>query len=131
MSKKIDFEEMDRNFFEEMEKKAVVVTDDVGLKTEMGKEKQCILSRDPELYRKMIQKFTKHKVSRTTKGAGKVAFWTGVGITVLSSGILSGIGLPLAGAGAVANVSGRALDEYKNYRLYIDYDSRAILFVRK
>ena len=123
MSEKIDLKEI--------EKRAVVVTDDVGLKTEMGKKKKYILSNDPELYHKMIQKFTKHKASKTTKKAGKMAFWTGVGITVLSSGILSWVGLPLAGAGAAVNVSGKALDDYKNYKLYIDYDSRAILFVRK
>ena len=110
---------------------AVYVSNDLELKTEMGKHTPRIISADIKLYEKMIQTFPKAKIAKKSKKGGKVLMWLGIGITVATGGVLSIVGLPIAGAGAVLGVSGIALDDYKHYKIYIDYDEKRLLFRRK
>lgn len=114
-----------------IERDGVHVFNDLELKTELGKGTVIIISNDKELYGKMIQKFPKRKISKFAKKTGKVLAILGVGISVVTGGILSWIGLPLAGVGAAIGITGKALDDYKHYKMVIDYDNMRLIFVNK
>ena len=119
MSKKFTEKEIK----EIIERDGVHTSNDLELKTELGKGTVIIISDDKELYHKMIQKFPKKKISKFAKKAGKALGIIGVGISVLTGGVLAWIGLPLAGVGAAMGITGSALDDYKHYKVVIDYDN--------
>lgn len=114
-----------------VERDGVHTSNDLELKTELGKGTTIIISDDKELYGKMIQKFPKRKISKFAKKTGKVLTFLGVGISVITGGVLSWIGLPMAGVGAAIGVTGKALDDYKHYEMIIDYDNMRLIFVNK
>ena len=113
-------------------KNAVYVTNDLELKTEMGKRTRLIVSTDKDLYYKTIQKWpqAKNKTAKKSKKIGKVLTYLGIGITVASGGVLSGVGLPLAGIGAATGIAGAAIDDYRHYKLFIDYEEKRLVFKR-
>lgn len=79
----------------------------------------------------MIQKFTKRKISKFAKKMGKFFTVFGVGISVVTGGVMSWIGLPMAGIGATLGITGKALDDYKHYKMVIDYDNVRLIFINK
>ena len=110
--------------------KAVYVSDDLQLKTEIKKRTQVIVSTNIDLYAKFVEKFPKEKVAGKVKTAGKVATVSGILITVLTGGVLSGIGLPMAGAGVIAATTGAVVEDYRHYTLFMDYDNKQVIFVK-
>ena len=127
MSKKFT----DKEIKEIIERDGVHTSNDLELKTELGKGTIIIISDDKCLYSKMIQKFTKRKTSKFAKKTGKFLTVFGVGISVVTGGILSWIGLPMAGIGATLGITGKALDDYKHYKMVIDYDNMRLIFINK
>lgn len=127
MSKKFTEEEIK----EIVERDGVRTSNDLELKTELGKGTIIIISDDKELYQKMIQKFPKRKISKFAKKTGKILGFIGIGISVLTAGVLAWIGLPLAGVGAAIGITGSALDDYKHYKMVIDYDNMRLIFINK
>lgn len=111
-------------------KNAKHINNDVDLKTAIGQKSLVIISSDSTLYQQLLQKFSKQKMAAKGKGWGKALAVTGVAITVLSSGILSSIGVPLIGAGAALGVTGMVLEDYKDYDLFMDYDNKQVIFVK-
>lgn len=65
MSKKKD--QQAKKALAEALESAIIVNDDVGLKTEMGKKSLAIISTDANLYEKLVQKFSKVQVSSKGK----------------------------------------------------------------
>ena len=114
--------------FAKLVKTAPHVPNDLELKTEMGKQTFIIVSDDEELYHSMIQRFPKRKISQTTKKFGNVLTILGLGITIGTGGILSSIGLPLAGIGLTSKLTGGILDDYKHYEMFIDYNNKKLIF---
>lgn len=127
MSKKYTEQEVK----EIIERDGVHTSNDLELKTELGKGTIIIISDDKELYSKMIQKFPKRKVSKFAKKTGKILTFLGIGLSIVTGGVLSWIGLPLAGVGAAIGITGKALDDYKHYKMLIDYDNMRLIFVNK
>lgn len=111
-------------------KNAKHVSNDVDLKTVIGQKSLVIISTDPVLYQRLLQKFSKEKLAGKGKAWGKALAWTGTAITVLSAGVLSSIGIPLIGAGAALGVTGMVLEDYKDYNLFLDYDNKQVVFVK-
>lgn len=111
-------------------KNAVHVSNDLELKTAIKQKTLAIISTDIALYTKLLKKFPKEKVSKITKTVGKSLTILGTAITLGTGGILSGIGLPIAGAGALIGVSGMVADDYSDYRIFMDYDNRRVAFVK-
>ena len=61
---------------------------------------------------------------------GKVLISLGAAISILSFGAFAFIGVPIAGAGAVLGTVGIALDECKDYSLFLNYDKKEVMFVK-
>lgn len=127
MSKKFTEEEIR----EIIERDGVHTSNDLELKTELGKGTIIIICDDKELYSKMIQKFPKRKISKFAKKTGKILTFIGIGLSVVTGGVLSWIGIPMAGIGATIGITGKALDDYKHYEMIIDYDNMRLIFVNK
>lgn len=130
MNKQNDSKHKDLQKIEEALSKAVYVSNDVQLKTEIRKGTSAIVSTDPLLYKRLLQKFPKEKVADTTKKTGKFFTVTGILITVLTGGVLAWIGLPIAGAGAAIGITGLTLDDYKNYTIIMDYEKNQVMFFK-
>lgn len=110
--------------------KAVRVSNNIDLKTEMKKNSLVIISTDEKLYENLLKKFPKAKISKGAKKTGKFLTFAGVLISVLSAGFLSFVGIPMAGVGVVLGAAGLVLDDYEDYRVFINYDNKEIIFVK-
>ena len=122
-----------RRYMKEDElKNAVFVSNDVELKTEIGKHTRLIVSTDAEFYEKMIQRFPKikHKAAKKSKKYGKALMAVGVGVAVLTGGVLLPVGAIVAGSGAVLEVAGLTMDDYRHYKMYFDYNNQRLIFKR-
>ena len=106
---------------------ATYVSDKVHLKTAVEKGETIIISTDPELYSKMLEKFPKEKMTKKSRKVGKKAAILGGVIAVIFSGT---IGLSIAAIGLALNLTGKALDDYKNYTILMDYDNMRLIFVK-
>lgn len=128
MSKKKDaeLEEMLRNALNN----AVHVSNDLELKTAIGKKNLAIISNDIVLYARLLEKMPKEQVSSGTKSFGKLLIGLGAAISIMSFGLFSFIGVPMAAAGAVMGTIGVALDDYKDYSLVLDYDKKEVVFLK-
>lgn len=110
--------------------KATYVSNDLELKTEIKKKTIAIISTDTKLYEKLLKKFPKEKVAEKSKKAGKFLTISGLLITLLTGGVLAIVGLPMAGAGAAIGVTGLALEDYKDYTLFMDYEKNQVIFLK-
>ena len=54
----------------------------------------------------------------------------GAAISILSYGLFSFIGVPIAAAGATLGVGGNMLDEYNKYSISMDYKNKKVMFVK-
>lgn len=108
-------------------KNAVHVTDEVGLKTAVKQGKLVIISSDPQLYKKMLSKFPKEKVTKNVRTAGKVMTGIGAVAAVMTGGI---IGIPMAILGIAGTVGGKFLDYFKDYTIQMDYEEKQVLFIK-
>jgi len=113
-----------------LEKKAVYVANNIELKTAVAKKSLFIISTDATLYAELLKKFPKEKVCKKTKTIGKVLATLGSLITVLSFGLFAFVGVPMAAAGAALGITGAALDDYKDYELFMDYDQKRVAFMK-
>lgn len=131
MSRKreIENEARKRRLESEIER-APHVNNDVDLKTAMGQKKLVIISSDPKLYERLLSKLPKENISSGSKKLGSFLVGVGVAISVASAGLFSFIGIPLAGAGAILGTTGLVLDDYKDYSLFLDYNSKEVIFVK-
>lgn len=111
-------------------KDAVYVSDDISMKTAIQQGKLVVISTDNNLYVKLLDKFPKEKLTKKVSKTGKVMTVAGVFITVASGGLLSSIGIPLAGIGIAGSVAGDALDNYENYSIRMDYDNKQVQFIK-
>ena len=100
---------LSEEYKEELMRNAVYVNNSIELKTAIAKKELVIISTDPELYERMLNKITKEEVSNASKLWGKILMGVGAFITVASFGLFSVIGLPIAGVGAALEVTGVAL----------------------
>ena len=131
MSKKSKQKETEiEKAWEEAVNNAIHVTNDVDLKTAIGKKALVIISSDSTLYERLLKKMPKENVSAGGKRLGKVLVWLGAAITVLSFGAFAFVGVPMAGAGAVLGAAGLVLDDYKDYSLFLDYDNKQVAFFK-
>ena len=121
---------LSEEYKEELMRNAVYVNNSIELKTAIAKKELVILSTDPELYERMLNKITKEEVSNASKLWGKILMGVGAFITVASFGLFSVIGLPIAGVGAALEVTGVALDDCKDYALGLDYDNKQVCFLK-
>ena len=96
---------LSEEYKEELMRNAVYVNNSIELKTAIAKKELVIISTDPELYERMLNKITKEEVSNASKLWGKILMGVGAFITVASFGLFSVIGLPIAGVGAALGVS--------------------------
>lgn len=111
-------------------KDAVYVSDDISMKTAIQQGKLVVISNDNNLYIKLLDKFPKEKVTKKVSKTGKMMTAVGVLITVASGGLLSSIGIPLAGLGIAGSIAGDALDDYENYSIQMDYDNKQVQFIK-
>ena len=111
-------------------KNAVYVSDDIELKSAVARNELVIISSDLKLYSNLLQKFPKEKVVKKANGLGKVLVGVGAAISILSYGLFSFIGLPIAAAGAALGVGGKVLDEYNQYSIAMDYKNKKVMFVK-
>lgn len=111
-------------------KEAVVVNNDVELKTELGQKRLSVISNDPVLYEQLLQKFSKAQISTKGKTWGTVLTVLGAAITISTGGILWSVGVPMMGAGAAIGITGIALDDYKDYSIVVDYDKKQVIFLK-
>ena len=116
--------------FEEAYKKAVLVKNDVELRTAIGKKELIIISEDPILYERLLNKMPKERVVAGTKKAGSLLATLGVAISVLSYGLLSFVGVPMVIAGSALGAAGCVLDDYKEYSLFLNYDKQNVIFFK-
>jgi len=129
MNKKAKEVAMEKEWQEAVEK-AVYVANTTDLKTEIGKKTLVIISTDAALYERLLQKMPKETISGGSKFLGKLLVGLGAAISILSFGLFSFIGVPMAAAGAALGVAGIALDDYKDYSLFIDYDAKTVMFLK-
>ena len=115
---------------EEALETAIYVSNDLELATEIKKKTIAIISTDLNLYGKLLKKFPKEKIADKTKKTGTFFTVAGILITVLTGGVLMWIGLPMAGVGAVIGVTGLALEDYKEYTLFMDYEKNQVVFLK-
>ena len=108
-------------------KNAVRVTDDVGLKTAVKQGKLVIISSNPQLYKSMLSKFPKEKVTKKVTSASKVMTGIGAVAAVMSGGI---IGVPLAILGIAGTIGGNFLDYFKDYTIQMDYEKKQVMFIK-
>ena len=123
-------QEQQERDFEEAYQKAVVVKDSVALKTAIGKKELVIISEDPVLYERLLNKMPKEKTAATAKKAGGILAVLGVAISVLSFGLFSFVGVPMAIAGGALGATGLILDDYKDYSLFLNYDKQTVIFFK-
>lgn len=109
---------------------AVHVSNDLELKTAIGKKELAIISNDTVLYARLLEKIPKERVSAGSKSFGKLLVGLGAAISIMSFGLFAFIGVPMAGAGAVMGTIGIALDDYKDYSLALDYDKKEVVFLK-
>lgn len=109
---------------------AVYVASEVELKSAIGKKELAIISTNASLYERLLKKYPKESVVSGTKRLGKWLAGIGIAISVLSFGLFSFIGLPMAGVGATIGLTGSALDDCKDYQLFLDYDKHQVLFLK-
>ena len=131
MSKKSDRKqaELEKQWNDAVEN-AVHVANEVDLKTQIGKKALVIVSSDMELYTRLLQKFPKENMVSSAKSFGKGLIGLGLGISFLTGGFLSFIGIPLAGIGAAIGATGIVLEDYKDYILVMDYDNKMVTFFK-
>ena len=116
--------------FNEALENATYVADDLQLKTEIKKKTMVVISTDLALYEKLLQKFPKAKVARKTKSAGDLLTVVGILITIFTGGVLAIVGLPIAGLGLAMEVTGLALEDYKDYSIFMHYDKQQVWFIK-
>lgn len=130
MSKKSEKQAEIQKKWDEAAENAIHVTNKVDLKTAIGKKALVIISSDNELYERLLQKFPKENVASGAKSLGKVLMGLGAGISILSGGFFSFVGIPMAGIGAALGATGMVLDDYKDYILAMDYDKKQVIFFK-
>lgn len=116
--------------FEVAYNNAVVVKNNIDLKTAIGKKELVIISEDAALYERLLKKVPKENVAAGAKNTGRILAVLGVAISVLSAGLFSFVGIPMAIAGGALGAAGLVLDDYKDYSLYLDYDKKAVIFFK-
>ena len=108
--------------------KAKVVDNEVDLKTAIAKKEIAIISTDDNLYKRLLKKLPKEKVSEGAKNGGLILM--AIGFVLTSTFIFLGPGLAMMGAGAALGATGLAIDGAKNYSLIMDYDNKRVVFIK-
>ena len=116
--------------FEEAYQKAVVVKDSVALKTAIGQKELVIISEDPILYERLLNKMPKEKTAATAKKTGGILVVLGVAISVLSFGLFSFVCVPMSIEGGALCATVLILDDYKDYSLFVNYDKQTVIFFK-
>ena len=130
MSKKAEKQAEIQRKWEEAAENAIHVANNADLKTAIGKKALVIISSDQELYERLLQKFPKENVASGAKSLGKFLVGLGLGISILTGGFLSFVGIPMDGIGAAFGATGMVLDDYKDYILAMDYDKKQVIFFK-
>lgn len=129
-SKKQEAEKAKLEALEKALENAPCVDNHVDLLTEVKKRVPAIISTEEKLYASFLKKFPREKIAKKSKATGSVLIALGAFITISSSGLLSGIGVPMALTGAAAGVAGKSLEEYKHYSIFMDYDNKRVIFLK-
>lgn len=120
----------DENEIKTALKTGVVVTNEVELKTEIAKKTPVVISTDSALYERLLQKFSKEKILDGTKTIGGLMVILGSSLSILTYGLFSFIGVPVAGIGALLGFAGSILDDFKKYNIFMDYENMQVAFIR-
>lgn len=103
-----------------------IVDNSLDLKCAQKLGETVIISTSKEFFVELDKKVSGSKIARKTKSVGKKGIILGGILTILTGGL----GLVVLGASALGTVAGVAMDQFKDYKIMLDYDCKRVIFLK-